>query len=248
VGIVLQSHKPSASAPPAETIVRTAKGTATGVGTALTKTGVSVAAGSYLFVVLGYAANQDIGFQADCMTLDDNPVFAAVEFDGTYLGELQIAGGSSAFLLYAYCASAVTNGTLRVAFIENGQGAESAPSCVILTQVAGLASSAALDRKPANSGNDTSPSSGASAATSQAHEFVIGVVGTGGPAGDSAGTWTAPLEAGQRVGVGTGAGGSAVTISDGFYIQTVAAARTAAKTGITSRYWVAGVATFKAAA
>ena len=248
MGIVLCSHKPAAAAPPAETIVRTAKGTATGVGSLLTKTGVSIAAGSYLFVVLGYTANQDIEF--DSAAISDGEIdtpLSAVAFDGTYLGEMGIAGGSSVFLLYAYFANALT-GTLNVSFIENGQGAESAPSCMILTQVAGLASSAALDRKPANSGNGTSPSSGASAATSQAHEFVIGVVGTGGPAGDSAGTWTAPLEAGQRIGVGTGAGGSAVTISEGFYVQTAAATRTAAKTGITSRYWVAGCATFKAAA
>jgi len=247
MGIVLHDRKPAASAPPAETIVRTAKGTATGVGTTLTKTGVTVTAGSYLFVVLGYTANQDIAF--DSATISDGEIdtpLSAVAFD-VLREEMQIAGGSSVFLLYAYFANALT-GTLNVSFIENGQGAESALSCMILTQVMGLASSAALDRKPASSGNGTSPSSGASAATSQAHEFVIGVVGTGGPAGDSAGTWTAPLEAGQRVGVGTGAGGSAVTISEGFYVQTAAATRTAAKTGITSRYWVAGCATFKAAA
>lgn len=247
MGIVLQSHKPSASAPPAETIVRTAKGTATGVGTTLTKTGVSVAAGSYLFVVLGYGMNQDIGFDASCMTLNNNPVFAAVEFVGSYLGELQISMGSSVFVLYAYCASAVTNGTLRVAFVENGQGAAEAPTCVILTQVEGLAASAALDKERFYVGNNASPSSLATAITSQAHEFIFGVVGTYGPPEDSAGTWTAPLEAGQRVG-NVFEDVALVTISEGFYIQTAAAARTAAKTGITSRYWVAGCATFKAAA
>lgn len=247
MGIVLCSHKPSASAPPAETIVRTAKGTATSVGASLSKTGVTIAAGSYLFVVLGYTANQDITFDSASITDGeiDTPL-SAVAFD-VLREEMQIAGGSSVFLLYAYFANALT-GTLNVSFIENGQGAEGALSCVILTQVEGLAASAALDKMPASSGSGASPSSGASAVTALAHEFVIGVVGTGGPVGDNAGTWTAPLEAGQRIGVGTGLGGSAVTISEGFYIQTAAAARTAAKTGITSRYWVAGCATFKAAA
>ena len=232
-----------------ETIVRTAKGTATGVGTLLTKTGVSVAAGSYLFVVLGFVPNQEIDADASCVKLNGSAVFTAVEFPGTTQGRLDGVGITTVLLLYAYCASAISNGTLTVDFYENGQGSAEAPSCVMLTEVAGLASSAVLDKMACVMSQvaSTTPSSGATAVTAQEHEFVFGIVGTNGPLADAPGTWVSPLSNGQRL-EAVFEDVYAITISEGSYIQTAAAAQTAAKTGITASYWVAGCATFKAAA
>lgn len=52
----------------------------------------------------------------------------------------------------------------------------------------GLADVSTLDQIASGTGTSTSPSSGAASSTTQADELLIGVIGTEGPVGDSAGT------------------------------------------------------------
>jgi hypothetical protein len=229
-------------APPAETIVRTPLGTVAGEGGTIIKAGVNVAAGSYLFIAV--AAD---GYDNPIL-LPQNVTLSGVTADTQIVGSpVRYASTSEMMLAYIYCAAAVTNATVQVVLVDNGMS-EIYAHCMTLTQVAGLAASAALDKTAYAVGESASPSSGATAVPSQAHEFVVGVVATFGPPADAPGTWTAPLEAGQRCGQPLTGADTIGTISEGFCIQTAAAARTAAKTGITGRPWGAIVATFKAAA
>lgn len=112
----------------------------------------------------------------------------------------------------------------------------------------GLAPSGAFDQSSTASAASSSPSSGSTPTTTQADELLIGVVGTRGPDGDSAGTWLNSFNAGPRL--GTTGGGNAeqnVTVSMGYRIVNSTGSYTAAKTGITGRGWIAGIATFKMA-
>lgn len=102
------------------------------------------------------------------------------------------------------------------------------------------------DRTRTASGSGTTPSTSASAATTQASEIVLGFIGTSGPDGDDAGTWSNGYTAGQRKGTTAGAlPGLNVTIADGYKVLTATGAQTAAKTGITSADWAASLITLK---
>ena len=104
-----------------------------------------------------------------------------------------------------------------------------------------------LDRTSTGTGSSATPSSGATATTSQADELLIGAIGTEGPDGDAAGTWGNSFTAGPRLGT---TGGTQTTptsrVSLGYRIVSATGAYTAAKSGITSRDWAAMIATFKA--
>lgn len=89
------------------------------------------------------------------------------------------------------------------------------------------------------------PSSGATATLAQALEIAIGAVATEGPSGDTAGTWSNSFTAGPRSGTTGGLAATNRTISLGYKIVSATDALTAAKTGITSRPWVAAIQTFK---
>lgn len=224
-----------APAPPPETIVRTAKGTAyaegQGSSSDITIAGVSVAAGTWLLVAV---ANDNFSLSPlSGVNLGATPL--------AYIANQDFTGDRDVSLWGAYFASATT-GDL-VAFTTDGLNSSLA---MLALQVAGLASSAAVDQTKVAAGGGTSPSSGATGTPVQDHEFVIGVVGTDGPRTDSAGTWGNSFTEGQREGTNQSPTVD-VTVSEGFLIQTAAAARTAAKTGITWRHWGAICATFKAA-
>jgi hypothetical protein len=238
-------------APPVETIVRTPLGAATAIGLTLTKTGVNVAAGSYLFVYLGSLNCASLGFAVSGVTLNGNAVFAAVpftpHFQNSELTTLCDPSGGAA-ILYVYCASAIVNGTVTVTFEELDQVAADTPSLMLLSAVSGLAASGAFDKSHAarNTVKSDPPNSGATDTTSQAHEYVTGLVVSSELIGDAvSGAWTAPLEAGQRAGANFEDLG--VVLSEGYCVQTVAAAQTAAKTGMDSIWVAAGVATFRSA-
>ncbi len=111
---------------------------------------------------------------------------------------------------------------------------------------AGLADVDPLDQTASSTGTGNSPSSNATSTTSQANELLIGLVGTEGPGGDSAGTWSDSFETGPRFGTTDGTEDTNVTISMGHRIVSATGAYTAAKSGITSRDWTALIATFKA--
>ena len=102
-----------------------------------------------------------------------------------------------------------------------------------------------FDKSSTGTGSGTTPSSGATATTSQADEILIGAVGTEGPDGDAAGTWSNSFNNGQRLGTTGASAAGNVTISEGYLVVSSAAAYTAAKTGSTSRDWAAAIATYK---
>jgi hypothetical protein len=116
-----------------------------------------------------------------------------------------------------------------------------------LTPVWPEVAAAPVDQGTAAAGSGTSPSSGAAPTTSQANEILIGAIGTEGPNGDNAGTWSNSFTNGQRLGTAGGGAANNSTISEGYRIVSATGAYTAAKTGITSRAWGAVIATFKEA-
>ena len=77
-------------------------------------------------------------------------------------------------------------------------------------------------------------------------QLLIGAVGTEGPGGDTAGTWSNSFTAGPRAGTTGGTDATSnITVSMGWRIVTAAGGYTAAKSGITSRDYAAVIATFK---
>jgi len=226
------------SAPPAETIVRTARGTSHQWGQgdiqAHTMTGVSVDAGCWLLVGL---------IHADPL----NTSAFSIELAGTGLLTLEsrLTAGSDAHLTIwgKYFASAVGSSDLIVTF-DSEMGSPSAVA-MLATQVSGLTVAGTLDVTAKAAGTSGTPSSGTTALPALAHEFVWGLIGTVGAPSDTPGAWTNGLSNGQRV----GETGRLVplTINEGFRVATAQAAQTASKTGEVSHRWGAICATFKAA-
>jgi uncharacterized repeat protein (TIGR02543 family) len=82
--------------------------------------------------------------------------------------------------------------------------------------------------------------------TTQTAELLIGVLGTEGPVEDNPGTWDYYFVTGPRDGTSGGDDVSNITSSMGYRIVSATDAYIAQKSGITSRYWGATIATFKA--
>lgn len=116
------------------------------------------------------------------------------------------------------------------------------PACIAYFATEyGNVMAAAFDVSKVNSGSSTSPSTGASATLAQAAEEAVAAIGTNGPQGDSAGSWSNSFTAGARVGT-TGASAD-VTVSEGYKQLAATTAVTAAKASITNRAWMAAVIT-----
>jgi hypothetical protein len=93
----------------------------------------------------------------------------------------------------------------------------------------------------------TTPTVGPTGTTAQENELLVGAIGTEGPLGDAAGTWDNSFTTGPRTGTTGGDATSNWTVSMGWRIVSATGAYTAQKSGITSRYWAAAIATFKGA-
>jgi uncharacterized repeat protein (TIGR02543 family) len=93
--------------------------------------------------------------------------------------------------------------------------------------------------------NSTTASSGATAATTQTDELLIGGIGTEGPDGDNAGTWQDAFTAGPRLGTTGGNADTNITASLGWRIVSSVGSYTASKTGMTQRDHASVIATFK---
>jgi len=120
------------------------------------------------------------------------------------------------------------------------------PLAVAVEELAGLTATGVDQAAATRSAGSTTPSSGATATTTQNDEYLFGVVATQGPNGDTAGTWGGDTAtAGQRLGTTGGSASSNVTVSTGYGTQTATGTRTASKSGITSRAWGAAIATYK---
>lgn len=108
------------------------------------------------------------------------------------------------------------------------------------------------DKNATATGSSGNPSSGATAALSQADELVIGAIGTEGPNDDSQGSWVTGdgYVSGNEQFAGTNSNGAAANICIATAAEIVSAttAQTAEKTGIQPRDWAACVLTLKAAA
>jgi hypothetical protein len=75
--------------------------------------------------------------------------------------------------------------------------------------------------------------------------LLVGVVGTEGPSGDTAGTWATPSTNGQRAGTTGNPANGNVTVSEAYQIAPSAGATPAlSKTGMTSRDWGAALRAF----
>jgi hypothetical protein len=96
-------------------------------------------------------------------------------------------------------------------------------------RVTGLAASP-IDKSATSTGTGTSPSSGATATLTQADELIIGAIGTEGPDGDVAGSWTTGTSnvSGNEQRLGTTGGGAAgnITISSAAEVVSATTAAT----------------------
>ena len=101
---------------------------------------------------------------------------------------------------------------------------------------------AALDKTAAAQGTGTSPSSGATAATSHANEFVWGSIGYA-TNGKPTGTWSGGFTAGGQFTNTGGIGG----VEDGYKTVSAAGPYTAAKSGVDKDSWTAVIATYATA-
>jgi len=111
--------------------------------------------------------------------------------------------------------------------------------------VSGLATSTPLDKTSWLVGTSTTPSSNATATTSQAYEFVYGCMAINGPSTDTVGTWNSPFIGNNRVGTTGSSAGTNVIAQDGYQSVSATGAYNAQLTGITSRAWAGAIATYK---
>lgn len=108
-----------------------------------------------------------------------------------------------------------------------------------------LTAAAAVDEYADDNGGGTNPNSSATGTTDQADELLIGIVGTEGPSGDTAGTWQNSFIDGPRTGTTGGTADTNLTVSFGYRIVSATGSYTAAKTGATSRDWAAAIVTLR---
>lgn len=101
----------------------------------------------------------------------------------------------------------------------------------------------ALDKTSAAQGLSTSPSSGATATTSHANEFLWGAIGYAAN-GRATGTWSDGFTAGTQFTKAGDIGG----IDDGYKTVSSAGAYAAAKAGVDKDAWTAEIATYAIAA
>ena len=97
----------------------------------------------------------------------------------------------------------------------------------------------ALDKMAAAQGTGTSPSSGATAVTSHANEFLWGTIGYAANA-KSTGTWIDGFTSGGQFMITGGGSG----VEDGYKAVSSTGAYTAAKAGIDKDSWTAVIATY----
>lgn len=114
---------------------------------------------------------------------------------------------------------------------------------LIATEVTGAAASA-FDVQAANTNTSTAPSSGATAATAQANEMLIGAVAL--RVDTDAGSFVAPFAGGQSTAGNDPDHGGLVT-TEGFASVAAIAAYTLSKTGTSNGEWAAAVVGLKEA-
>jgi hypothetical protein len=208
-------------------IVRTAKGTANNktTGTTLSLATVNITDKARIIVLVGWKGD----------TANPTVTWGSV----TLSTDLSVSNGTDAQVIVfsGYVLHAATN-TVTVTW----PGATNEKTMTV-TQVTGLRPNAYIDITSSATGSSVAPDAG-SVSTNVANEYWLGVVATAGPVGDTSGTWQNTFSDGQRDGTTGGADNSNITVSEGFRIVSATGAMDAAKSGITSREWVAGAVAY----
>lgn len=192
---------------------------------------VTLAAGETLLAATCYPSLADDQFEL--AVVGPLPAWTTLKYDGG--NGLTIAVGWVAAGLAPY------SGTLQYVWIAGDLPANAA---CLAVKVSSLNTTVPHDKQAtANGGFPSSGTqdSGLTGATSQAVEFIWGIIGTNGRNADTVGTWDAPLVAGQSIGT-TGGG---VQIKEGYYLASGISNYRARVTGATARRWVARCDTFK---
>ena len=214
-------------------VTRTARGSNTSKtsGTTLSiATAASLNAGDLLVVYLAY---------------DDVPMTSV--FWGTQqmtLGESALGAGVRSRM--AWCVADATASRTITATWDTALTAKAMVADSFRSSVTGAGNTWTPDANATNTGAGTAASTAATAPIKGGTESVrVGVVGTEGPSGDTAGTWVIPATAGQRVGTTGNPAASNVTVSSAFFIAPTAGSTDGlSKTGMTSRDWGAAIRSF----
>jgi hypothetical protein len=173
-----------------------------------------------------------------CMTTDAiNGDPDSLSFAGTALTQRATTsvGLSGGIYVYSLANVAVGPGALTI----NAATATNIPEWAITLYEIDNATSNPFDKKANAAGTSTTPSSGATVATSQAKETVIGCVAWN--TSSISGNWSGGFVAGQS------SLGANFSIEDALLRVTATGAQTAAKTGAANVAWGAIVATFRTA-
>jgi len=226
------------SSVPAGTVTRTPRGSVGSTeGFALVQTlpGVSVDAGCWLLVAYAFSN-------------PDGADLASIKLGTTALSliESQAGGAGEELHLYGKHFAAAASGTVTAQHNESSDGP--AARAMVAIQVSGLAEDA-VDKTADDAGSGTTISSGLTAETSQAHEYVVGLATVVHTSAAIAWTEASGLSAGysQVQGILDEPLGDLIELNEGYDVTTVAAAQKAEAT-VQSNLWTAIVATFKAAA
>jgi|SRR5579871_1821174 len=159
---------------------------------------------------------------------------AVVTWGGTSLHQDATMVGSG-FVSYVFSLYSADGGTGDIVASHKSRGDIS----INAYSITNLAPSA-VDKTAAAKGMSDSPSSGPTATTGHANEFLWGTIGYASNQ-KAAGTWKDGfVSAGQYTGTGGGIGG----VEDGYMTVSSTGAYTAAKTGVDKDYWAALLVTY----
>lgn len=211
-------------------ITRTAKGTAQSKtsGTTLTIASVAMTTGHLLVVSLAYDDQtlDSVTWGSETLTLGDSVIGGGVR---TRLAWKTITTGGTQTITATWSAALTAKAMVASSYSSSGGG------------------SPQVDSNATNTGSGTAASTAAvsPAIVGGTESILVGVVGTEGPNGDTAGTWSTPSTNGQRLGTTGNPTHSNVTVSEGYQLAPSAGSTPAlSKTGMTNRDWGAGIRAF----
>ena len=144
----------------------------------------------------------------------------------------------SGFYTAIYSLYSATGGTGDVV-ASHGSAGDLSINAMAVTNLA----PSALDKTAAAMGMGTTPSSGATATTTHANEFLWGAIGYAA-SNKPSGTWSDGFMSGGQYADSGGIGG----VEDGYKTVSSTGAYAAAKTGVDKGYWTAVIATYATAA
>ena len=217
------------------------------IGTATSKTSgtslvittsAAVAAGDAIIIAYGSDPYQDL---AVSVSDDAGNTYTQVALDICYQHV-------RTYLLAANSANALPSGSTITITANNAVTARAAVTSVFR----GLAATGPLDQilvNPSgttNTASGTQPTVGPTGTTSQAYELLISAIGTEGPVEDNAGTWDYDFVTGPRAGTAGSTATENITVCLGYRIVNATGTYSAQKSGITSAFWGAILAAFKA--